>query len=80
MTVVSTNDDICEVSVQKYKSLRRKTDHPYAIMVEDDCNHDLVRFWNYLEGLFYGRIPYDWDVIPNLIICTGDIHIKINGS
>ena len=55
-----------------------ETDEPYAIMMEDDCSLDLVRFWNFTWKEFYGRIPYDWDVVQISIICTGDIHIKIH--
>jgi hypothetical protein len=63
------------------KALRHfveETDEPYAIMMEDDCSLDLVRFWNFTWKDFYGRIPYDWDVVQISIICTGDIHIKIH--
>jgi len=63
------------------KALRHfveETDAPYAIMMEDDCSLDLVRFWNFTWKDFYGRIPYDWDVVQISIICTGDIHIKIH--
>ena len=55
-----------------------ETDEPYAIMMEDDCSLDLVRFWNFTWKDFYGRIPYDWDVVQISIICTGDIHVKIH--
>ena len=55
-----------------------ETDAPYAIMMEDDCSLDLVKFWNFTWKDFYGRIPYDWDVVQISIICTGDIHIKIH--
>ena len=63
------------------KALRHfveETDEPYAIMMEDDCSLDLVKFWNFTWKDFYGRIPYDWDVVQISIICTGDIHIKIH--
>tara|TARA_B100000900_G_scaffold159755_1_gene135699 strand:- start:103 stop:906 length:804 start_codon:yes stop_codon:yes gene_type:complete len=55
-----------------------ETDAPYAIMMEDDCSLDLVSYWNFTWKDFYGRIPYDWDVVQIAIICTGDIHIKIH--
>ena len=63
------------------KALRHfveETDEPYAILMEDDCSLDLVRFWNFTWKDFYGRIPYDWDVVQIAVICTGDIHIKIH--
>ena len=55
-----------------------KTDAPYAVMMEDDCALDLVRFWNFTWDDFVSRIPYDWDVVQLAVICTGDIHIKIH--
>jgi len=51
---------------------------PYAIMMEDDCNLDLVRFWDFTWRDFYCKLPYDWDVCQIAIICTGDIQIKVH--
>ena len=50
----------------------------YAIMIEDDCDLDLVRFWNFSWKDFVGFLPYDWDVIQLALICTGDIHVKLH--
>jgi hypothetical protein len=54
------------------------SDSPYAIIMEDDCSLDLVRYWNFTWDDFYANIPYDWDVVQLAIICTGDIHIRIH--
>lgn len=54
------------------------SDTPYAIIMEDDCNMDIVRFWNFNWEDFIFRVPYDWDVVQLAIICTGDIHVKIH--
>lgn len=54
------------------------SDSAYAVIMEDDCNLDLVRFWNFTWDDFYCRIPYDWDVVQIAIICTGDIHVKVH--
>ena len=54
------------------------SDTPYAVIMEDDCNLDLVKYWNFSWHDFYCRIPYDWDVVQIAIICTGDIHIKVH--
>ena len=51
---------------------------PVAIMMEDDCELDLVRNWNFTWRDFYGKIPYDWDVCQISIICTGDVHVRIH--
>jgi len=54
------------------------SDSSYAIIMEDDCSLDLVRYWNFTWDDFYANIPYDWDVVQLAIICTGDIHIRIH--
>ena len=54
------------------------SDSPYAVVMEDDCSLDLVRFWNFTWVDFYSQIPYDWDVVQIAIICTGDIHVKLH--
>ncbi len=54
------------------------SDSPYAIIMEDDCNMDLVRCWNFTWREFYGHFPYDWDVMQIAIICTGDIHVRLH--
>jgi hypothetical protein len=47
-------------------------------MMEDDCDLDVVRFWNFNWIDVYAYFPYDWDVIQLAIICTGDIHVKLH--
>jgi hypothetical protein len=54
------------------------SDSPYAIIMEDDCSLDLVKYWNFTWDEFYGYFPYDWDVVQIAIICTGDIHVKLH--
>ena len=54
------------------------SDAPYAIMMEDDCDLDVVRFWNFNWIDVYAYFPYDWDVVQLAIICTGDIHVKLH--
>ena len=55
-----------------------ETDDPYAIMMEDDCSLDLVRFWNFKWNELYAHFPYDYDVVQLAIICTGDIHVRLH--
>ena len=54
------------------------SDSPYAIMMEDDCSLDLVRFWNFKWTELYAHFPYDYDVVQLAIICTGDIHVRLH--
>ena len=54
------------------------SDAPYAIMMEDDCDLDLVKFWNFTWDDFIAYLPYDFDVVQLAIICTGDIHVRLH--
>jgi len=54
------------------------SDSPYAVIMEDDCSLDLVKFWNFTWNDFYAHIPYDYDVVQISIICTGDVHVGLH--
>jgi hypothetical protein len=54
------------------------SDSPYAIIMEDDVDLQIVRFWNFTWADFVSKIPYDWDVVQIAIICTGDLHVKLH--
>ena len=54
------------------------SDSPYAVIMEDDCKLDLVKYWNFTWRDLYSKLPYDWDVIQLAIISTGDIHVGLH--
>ena len=54
------------------------SDAPYAIIMEDDCDMEVVRFWNFNWADVVAHFPYDYEVIQIAIICTGDIHVKLH--
>ena len=54
------------------------SDSPYAIIMEDDCELDVVKYWNFTWSDFISRVPYAWDVVQLAIICTGDIVVPIH--
>jgi len=51
---------------------------PYAIIMEDDCELDLVNLWNFSWSEFFDRIPYDWDVCQLAVICTSRVSATIH--
>jgi len=54
------------------------SDSPYAIIMEDDCDLELVKYWNFTWTDLMGHVPYDYDIFQIAIICTGDIHVKLH--
>ncbi len=77
--MVSSGEVGCVTShLKAIKHWYETSDSPYAIIMEDDCDLNLVRFWNFTWKDFYSKIPYDWDLCQIAIISTGDIHIKVH--
>ena len=54
------------------------SDSKYAIIMEDDCNLETVKYWNFSLSDFISRSPYAWDVIQIAIICPGNIVVPIH--
>jgi GR25 family glycosyltransferase involved in LPS biosynthesis len=54
------------------------SDSPYAIIMEDDVDLQLVKYWNFTWNDFASKVPYDWDVIQLAIICTGNLHVRLH--
>jgi hypothetical protein len=54
------------------------SDTPYAVIMEDDVCLDTVKYWNFTWSDFYGKVPYDYDVIQLAIICTGALYVKLH--
>jgi GR25 family glycosyltransferase involved in LPS biosynthesis len=51
---------------------------PYAIIMEDDCELEVAKYWSFAWEDFISRVPYAWDIIQLAIICTGDIVVPIH--
>ena len=78
-TNMLTGEIGCTTShLKAMKHYLETSDSPYAIMMEDDCDLELVRFWNFTWQDVYAFFPYDWDVVQLAIICTGDLHVKLH--
>jgi GR25 family glycosyltransferase involved in LPS biosynthesis len=54
------------------------TGEPYAVIMEDDCDLDLVNYWNFSWGDFFKRLPYDWDVCQLSVICDTCVYFRIH--
>lgn len=54
------------------------SDSETALIIEDDLNMDIAKFWNFTWKDFVCQLPYDWDVVQLAIISTTSIHIPIH--
>ena len=55
-----------------------KTDEPYAFIIEDDCDFNPVRHWNFSWRDVMSKIPYDFDVFQTAIINPGQLFLKMH--
>ena len=77
--MMSSGEVGCTTShLKALKHYLETSDSPYAVIMEDDCSLDLVKFWPFTWRDFYSHFPYDWDVVQIALICTGDIHVKLH--
>ena len=77
--MMSSGEIGCTTShLKALKHYLETSDSPYAIIMEDDCDLEMVRFWNFTWNDLYAHFPYDWDVVQLAIICTGDLHVKLH--
>jgi len=78
-SMMSSGEIGCTTShLKALKHYLEISDSPYAIIMEDDCDLEMVRFWNFTWNDLYAHFPYDWDVVQLAIICTGDLHVKLH--
>ena len=77
--MMSSGEIGCTTShLKAMKHFLDNSDAPFAIMMEDDCDLELVRYWNFTWADLVAHFPYDWDVVQMAIICTGDLHVRLH--
>ena len=54
------------------------SDSPCALMMEDDCDLEVVRHWQFTWRDFYAKVPYDYDVVQLAIINPISIAIRMH--
>ena len=54
------------------------SDAPYALMMEDDCDLDVVKHWPFTWKDFFAKVPYDYDVVQLAIINPAQVHLQLH--
>ena len=76
---VSQNELGCCLShLKAIKHFYENTNDDYCLILEDDVNLDIAKYWNFTWTEFFSLLPYDWDCVQLTTICTGDIHVKLH--
>ena len=68
----------CMSHLKAIKEFYENSDANYCLILEDDVNLTLAKYWGFTWPEFFSQIPYDWDCVQLTTICTGDIHVKLH--
>ena len=68
----------CLSHLKAIKHFYENTTDEYCLIMEDDVNLNIVKYWNFTWTDFFSCVPYDWDCVQLTTICTGDIHVKLH--
>ncbi len=76
---MTQNEVGCVLShLKAIKYFYEETDDEYALILEDDVNLDIAKYWNFTWKEFFTLLPYDWDCVQLTTICTGNIYVRIH--
>ena len=51
---------------------------PCAIIMEDDCDLSVVKYWPFSWKDFYSKLPFDYDIVQLAIINIGALHVRMH--
>ena len=54
------------------------TDESCLLMMEDDCDLEVVKNWPFTWKDFYAKLPYDYDVVQLAIINPAQVHLQLH--
>ena len=60
------------------KYFLENSDSPCLLMMEDDCDLEVVKHWDFTWKDFYSHLPYDYDVVQLAIINPAELHVKLH--
>lgn len=68
----------CMTHLKAIKEFYENSNDEYCLILEDDVNLDIAKYWNFTWNDFFAHVPYDWDCVQLTTICTGDIHVRLH--
>ena len=77
--MMSSGEVGCTTShLKAIKYFLENTDYPCALIMEDDCDLETVKYWPFSWKDFYSKIPYAYDVVQLAIISTTPVHASLH--
>jgi hypothetical protein len=77
--MMSSGEVGCVTShLKALKYFVENSDHPCALVMEDDCDLDTVKHWGFIWKDFFSKIPYAYDVVQLAIINPAQVNVQIH--
>lgn len=54
------------------------SDDPCLLVMEDDCDLEVVKHWPFTWKDFFSKVPYDYDVVQLAIINPAQVHVQLH--
>ena len=54
------------------------SDENHLLVMEDDCDLEVVKYWPFAWKDFYSKVPYDFDVVQLAIINPAQVHLQMH--
>ena len=67
-----------DISPETPQTFLETSDAPYCVVMEDDVDINVAKFWSFSWNQFLARVPYDYDVVQLAVICPGTLHVNLH--
>tara|TARA_R110000868_G_scaffold48368_1_gene157223 strand:+ start:8525 stop:9334 length:810 start_codon:yes stop_codon:yes gene_type:complete len=68
----------CTSHLKAIKYWYDNSDTSCALIMEDDCDLSVIKYWPFTWKDFYSKIPFDYDIVQLAIINTGSLYIRLH--
>ena len=58
--------------------LENYPDEEYLVVMEDDCDLSVVKYWGFTWRQFMRGLPFHWDVVQLAVINPSEVHVQLH--
>lgn len=68
----------CTSHLKAIKYWYENSDTSCALIMEDDCDLDTVKYWPFTWKDFYSKVPFDYDIVQLAVINPGKMYLQLH--
>lgn len=68
----------CTSHLKAIKYWYENSDTSCALIMEDDCDLDTVKYWPFTWKDFYSKVPFDYDIVQLAVINPGRMYLQLH--